>query len=75
MSSTLASAFASPSAGDPELAHDDRLDEARDGGRAEFDDSIGRVHGARTFYGAIDNTANAVPGDRPFEDLTSREHG
>jgi creatinine amidohydrolase len=47
-----------------DLVHDDRLEDARDGGLAEFDYSDGRVHGARTFYDAIDNTANGVLGDQ-----------
>jgi len=48
----------------PELVHDDRLEAARDGGRTEFDESTERVHGARTFYDAIDNTDNGVLGDQ-----------
>jgi creatinine amidohydrolase len=47
-----------------ELVHESRLEEARDGGLTEFDRDTGRVHGARTFYDAIDNTANGVLGDQ-----------
>jgi creatinine amidohydrolase len=49
---------------EPDLVHEDRLEDARDGGLDEFDDSIGSVHGARTFYDAIDNTDNGVIGDQ-----------
>ncbi|MBX0323653.1 creatininase family protein [Halomicroarcula sp. F13] len=48
----------------PELVHEDRIEDARDGGLREFDESTGRVHGARTFYDAIDNTENGVLGDQ-----------
>jgi len=48
----------------PELVHDDRLAEARDGGLTSFDAGTGRTHGARTFYDAIDNTDNGVFGDQ-----------
>ena len=48
----------------PELVHDDRLAEARDGGLTRFDAETGRQHGARTFYDAIDNTDNGVLGDQ-----------
>ncbi|MEF8882634.1 MAG: creatininase family protein [Halapricum sp.] len=47
-----------------ELVHEDRLDEARDGGLADFGESTGRKYGARTFYDSIDNTANGVLGDQ-----------
>ena len=47
-----------------ELVHEDRIETARDGGLVEFNESTGRVHGARTFYDAIDNTANGVLGDQ-----------
>ncbi|WP_302082820.1 creatininase family protein [Salinibaculum rarum] len=47
-----------------ELVHEDRLAEARDGGLTEFDADAMRVHGARTFYDAIDNTENGVLGDQ-----------
>jgi creatinine amidohydrolase len=48
----------------PELVREDRIEDARDGGLTEFDEESGRVHGARTFYDAIDNTANGVLGDQ-----------
>ena len=48
----------------PELVHEERITDARDGGLSEFDESTGRVHGARTFYDAIDNTDNGVLGDQ-----------
>ena len=48
----------------PELVHDDRLAEARDGGLTSFDADTGRQHGARTFYDAIDNSDNGVFGDQ-----------
>jgi creatinine amidohydrolase len=47
-----------------ELVHGDRIESARDGGLDEFDETTGRVHGARTFYDAIDNTENGVVGDQ-----------
>ncbi|WP_276272331.1 creatininase family protein [Haloarcula litorea] len=47
-----------------DLVHEDRIEDARDGGLLEFDESTGRVHGARTFYDAIDNTENGVLGDQ-----------
>ena len=46
------------------LVHDDRLEDARDGGLTTFDESEMAVHGARTFYDAIDNTENGVLGDQ-----------
>jgi creatinine amidohydrolase len=46
------------------LVHDDRLAEARDGGLTTFDEQEMAVHGARTFYDAIDNTDNGVLGDQ-----------
>ena len=56
----------------PELVHEDRLAEARDGGvlpeeiedAAPEDGRRGVVHGARTFYDAADNTGNGVLGDQ-----------
>jgi creatinine amidohydrolase len=48
----------------PELVHDDRLEDARDGGLTTFDDSTVRKHGSRTFYDAADNTENGVLGDQ-----------
>ena len=47
-----------------DLVHEDRLEDARDGGLDEFDSESGRQFGARTFYDAIDNTANGVIGDQ-----------
>ncbi len=47
-----------------DLVHADRLEEARDGGLQVWDEGTGRVHGARTFYDAIDNTDNGVLGDQ-----------
>jgi len=49
---------------EPDLIHEDRLTDARDGGLHEFDEETGRVHGARTFYDAVDNTDNGVIGDQ-----------
>ncbi|WP_436934065.1 creatininase family protein [Halovenus marina] len=48
----------------PELVHDDRLEDARDGGLTDIDAAETRTHGARTFYDAIDNTDNGVLGDQ-----------
>ena len=48
----------------PDLVHESRLEAARDGGLAEFDDETGRVNGARVFYDSIDNTDNGVFGDQ-----------
>jgi creatinine amidohydrolase len=47
-----------------ELVHDDRLEDARDGGLAQFEYDAALKHGARTFYDAIDNTENGVLGDQ-----------
>jgi creatinine amidohydrolase len=47
-----------------DLVHEDRLADARDGGLTVFDREAGRVHGARTFFDAIDNTENGVLGDQ-----------
>ncbi|RKD97803.1 creatininase family protein [Halopiger aswanensis] len=46
-----------------ELVHEDRLEEARDGG-VVFDYDAERVHGATTFYDAIENSPNGVFGDQ-----------
>ena len=46
------------------LVHDDRLDDARDGGWSDFDFDEAKKHGARTFYDSIDNTENGVLGDQ-----------
>ena len=48
----------------PDLVHDDKLTDARDGGLVEWTAATGRVHGARTFYDAIENTDNGVLGDQ-----------
>ncbi|MFB6069592.1 MAG: creatininase family protein, partial [Halanaeroarchaeum sp.] len=48
----------------PELVHEDRLEDARDGGLVDIADADSRRHGARTFYDSIDNTANGVLGDQ-----------
>jgi creatinine amidohydrolase len=58
----------------PELVHDDRLEDAAEGGVREFEtyfagevETEGRqpmVNGARTFYDARDNSANGVFGDQ-----------
>lgn len=45
-----------------ELVHDERIEDARDGGLVEWGDS--RQFGARTFYDAIENTDNGVLGDQ-----------
>jgi creatinine amidohydrolase len=47
-----------------ELVHDDRLEEARDGGLVEWGRDSGRQFGARVFYDAIENTENGVLGDQ-----------
>jgi creatinine amidohydrolase len=47
---------------DRENVAEDRIQAARDGGLQEFENY--RVHGARTFYDAIDNTDNGVLGDQ-----------
>jgi creatinine amidohydrolase len=49
---------------DGEHVHDDRLEEARDGGVASVADAETVKHGSRTFYDAIDNTDNGVLGDQ-----------
>jgi len=49
---------------EPDLVREDRIEDARDGGLTEFGEDTGRVHGARTFYDAIDNTENGVLGDQ-----------
>jgi creatinine amidohydrolase len=48
----------------PELVHEDRLADARDGGLVDLEDAETVKHGARTFYDAIDNTPNGVLGDQ-----------
>ena len=46
-----------------ELVREDRLEDARDGG-AVFDYEAELVHGARTYYDAIENSPNGVFGDQ-----------
>jgi len=48
----------------PELVHEDRLADARDGGLVDLSAADTRKHGARTFYDSIDNTDNGVLGDQ-----------
>lgn len=49
----------------PELVRNDRLEDARDSGLVDWENNEEtRVHGARTFYDAIDNTDNGVLGDQ-----------
>ncbi|ACV10735.1 Creatininase [Halorhabdus utahensis DSM 12940] len=48
----------------PDLVHEGRLEDARDGGRVEVSQDVGRVHGARTFYDSIENSENGVFGDQ-----------
>jgi creatinine amidohydrolase len=43
---------------------EDRVEAARDGGVADPGGDDYRVHGARTFYDALDNTENGVLGDQ-----------
>lgn len=48
-----------------ELVREDRFADARDEGLVDWENEEGtRVHGSRTFYDAIDNTANGVLGDQ-----------
>jgi creatinine amidohydrolase len=47
-----------------ELVRTDRLEDARDGGWADFTYGDASKHGSRTFYDSIDNTANGVLGDQ-----------
>jgi len=47
----------------PELVRTDQLENARDGGLVDLGASDARVHGARTYYDAIDNSANGAFGD------------
>ena len=48
----------------PDLVRDDQLEAARDGGVPSVEAAETVVHGARTFYDAIDNTDNGVLGDQ-----------
>ncbi|EMA07637.1 MULTISPECIES: creatininase family protein [Haloarcula] len=47
-----------------ELVHDDRLEDARDGGIPSVEAAETKKYGSRTFYDAADNTANGVLGDQ-----------
>ncbi|WP_455448487.1 creatininase family protein [Natrinema thermotolerans] len=49
---------------EPELVHDDRLEEARDTGVPSVEDADTVKHGSRTFFDAADNTDNGVFGDQ-----------
>jgi len=48
----------------PDLVHEDRLVEARDGGIASVAEADTRKFGSRTFFDAADNTTNGVLGDQ-----------
>ncbi len=48
----------------PELVHEERLEEARDGGQVELETAETERYGARTFYDSIEHTANGVFGDQ-----------
>jgi len=47
-----------------ELVHDDRLEDARDGGIPSVEAANTEKYGSRTFYDAVDNTENGVLGDQ-----------
>ncbi|GAA0308161.1 creatininase family protein [Halarchaeum salinum] len=47
----------------PDLVHDDRLAEARDGGAPDPEASIRTQNGAATFYDTVENSANGSFGD------------
>ncbi|EMA21967.1 creatininase family protein [Haloarcula marismortui] len=47
-----------------ELVHDDRLEDARDGGIPSVEAAETNKYGSRTFYDATDNTDNGVLGDQ-----------
>ncbi|MFC6752963.1 creatininase family protein [Halorubrum tibetense] len=47
----------------PELVDETAVSEARDGGLVDLEESDAVVHGARTYYDAIDNSANGAFGD------------
>ena len=47
-----------------ELVHDDRLEDARDGGIPSIEAAEAKKYGSRTFYDAADNTDNGVLGDQ-----------
>lgn len=48
----------------PELVHDDRLDDARDGGVPSVEAADTEKYGAITYYDAIDNSRNGVFGNQ-----------
>lgn len=48
----------------PDLVREDKLEEARDGGRVHLEAGEPYVHGARNYYHAIDNSPNGVFGDQ-----------
>jgi len=48
----------------PELVHDDRLEDARDGGLPIIEESDAYRFGTRTFFDAVDNSENGVFGDQ-----------
>ncbi|HKJ58168.1 MAG TPA: creatininase family protein [Halobacteriales archaeon] len=48
----------------PELVHDDRLEDARDGGLPIIEESDAYRFGTRTFFDAVDNSDNGVFGDQ-----------
>ncbi|MEF8780584.1 MAG: creatininase family protein [Haloferacaceae archaeon] len=47
-----------------ELVREDRLEDARDGGVVDLEETSARRFGARTFYDSIDNSGNGVFGDQ-----------
>ena len=47
----------------PELVRETEFESARDGGLVHLDDSDAVMHGARTYYDAIDNSGNGAFGD------------
>ena len=47
----------------PELVREDRLEDARDGGLPDLASAETTVHGARTFYDAVENSPNGAFGD------------
>lgn len=48
----------------PELVHNDRLEEARDGGIQSVEAADTEKYGARTYYDAADNSGNGIFGDQ-----------
>jgi len=47
----------------PELVREDQFENARDDGLVHLDESDAIVHGARTFFDSVDNSANGAFGD------------